>query len=68
MLIRNQFTDGRTEEKEIVDDTGKVLEEVRKAFVAMQNRIHELELAQIDKRYEDGRAGIAELEVYEEDN
>ena len=43
--IWNRFTDDREEEKHIIDDTGKVMEEVRKAIWAMNNRKHELELA-----------------------
>ena len=67
VLIRNQFTDDRTEEKEIVDDTGKVLEEVKKAFIAMRDRKHGFELAWGDKRNEDAEAIITEQEMYEED-
>lgn len=62
VLIRNQFTDGRTEEKEIVDDVGKVLEEVKEAIMAMENKAHGLMLAWRDKRNEDTNAIIMELE------
>ena len=68
VLIRNLFTDGRTEEKEIVDDAGKVLEEVKKATMAMENKSHELHLAWRDKVNENEDAILAELEMLESDH
>ena len=68
VLIRNLFTDGRTEEREIVDDAGKVLEEVKKATMAMDNRIHGLSLAFQDKEYEEEDAELTELEMLENDD
>ena len=61
VLIRNVFTDGRTEEKEIVDDAGKVLEEVKKAIMAMRNKSHGLQLAWRDKSNNDEDATITAL-------
>ena len=68
VLIRNLFTDGRTEEKQIVDDAGKVLEEVKKAIMAMENKSHGLELAYRDKANEDEDATITALEMLEKDD
>ena len=58
--IWNRFTDDREEEKHIIDDTGKVMEEVRKAIVAMNNRAHESLLAFRDKEFEKWNALINE--------
>ena len=68
VLIENLFTDGRTEKKEIVDDAGKVLEEVKKATIAMNNKSHEILLAKRDKMIKDEDAMITELEMLEEDD
>ena len=68
VLIRNLFTDGRTEEKGIVDDAGKVLEEVKKATMAMENKSHELQLAWRDKVNEGEDAIVAQLDMLEEDD
>ena len=68
VLIRNSFTDGRTEKREIVDDAGKVLEEVKKATMAMNNRAHELSLAFRDKDNEQEDAFITELETLAKDD
>ena len=66
--IWNRYTDGREEEKEIVDDTGKVLEEVKKAMVAMANRKHRVTMALRDKEIKDQDASLKELEVYVKDD
>lgn len=66
VLIKNLFTDGRTEDKEIVDDAGKVLEEVTKANVAMDDKHHGLLLAMKDKKNADGDAMITGQEMLEE--
>ena len=68
VLIRNLFTDGRTEEREIVDDAGKVLEEVKKATMAMNDKVHGLSLAFRDKMYEEDDDAITELEMLENDD
>ena len=68
VLIRNLFTDGRTEEKEIVDDAGKVLEEVKKAMIAMGNKTHGFQLALRDKKHADDDATLTALEMLEKDD
>ena len=67
-MIENLFTDGRTENEEIVDDAGKGLEEVKKATIATNNKSHELLLAKRDKMIKDEDAMITELEMLEEDD
>ena len=66
--IWNRYTDGREEEKEIVDDTGKVLEEVKKAMVAMANRRHRVAMALRDKEIEDVDASLKEMEIHVKDD
>ena len=68
VLIRNLFTDGRTEEREIVDDAGKVLEEVKKATMAMDDRAHRLFLAFRDKANEEEDATTTRLGMLENDD
>lgn len=60
--IWNRFTDDREEEKYIIDDTGKVMEEVRKAMLAMTYRMHELQLAHRDKQNKEADALITAIE------
>ena len=66
--IWNRFTDDREEEKHIIDDTGKVMEEVRKAMLAMTNRRHELQLAIKDKNNKEADALITPYEDVENDD
>ena len=66
VLIRNSFTDGRTEEEEIVDNTGKVFEEVSKAFAAFKDRKHSFLSASIDQAYEEEKALLRAVEMVEE--
>ena len=62
--IWNRFTDGREEEKHIVDDTRSVLEEVKKAMVAMGNRRHRVKLAWRDKQIKEADANLKEHENF----
>ncbi|KAK0513899.1 hypothetical protein JMJ35_003621 [Cladonia borealis] len=66
--IWNRFTDDREEEKHIIDDTGKVMEEVRKAIVAMTKRTHEMQLAIEDTRFKEADALTAAVEDVENDD
>ena len=66
--IWNRYTDGREEEKEIVDDTGKVLEEVKKAMVAMENRRHRITMALRDEEIKENDAQLKRMEIYVEDD
>ena len=66
--IWNRFTDDREEEKHIVDDAGKVMEEVRKAMLAMTNRAYESQLAFRDKDFKECDALFTEIEVRENDD
>ena len=66
--IWNRFTDDREEEKHIIDDPGKVMEEVRKAILAMTTRTHELQLAIADTRSKEADALITAVEDVENDD
>ena len=63
--IWNRFTDNREEEKNIIDDPGKVIEEVRKAISAMTTRTHELQLAIADTRFKEADALITAVKDVE---
>ena len=68
MKIWNRFTDDREEEKHIIDDTGKVMEEVRKAILAMTKRTHVMQLAIEDTRFKEADALTTAVEDVENDD
>ena len=52
VALKNLFTDGTTESKEIIDDPSKVLEETEKVYSSMQTRNAAVDLATEEARYD----------------
>ena len=66
--IWNRYTAGREELKKIVDDTGKVLEEVKKAMVAMMNKRYRVTMALRDNEIKEQDAQLKSMDIYVEDD
>lgn len=65
VVLKNRFTDGKEEEKTIVNDASKVLEEVEKANASIRERHRAFHLALWDSSYrqlEQRLAGAKEVE------
>ena len=65
VIIKNRFTDDEMQEKEIVDDPCRVLEEVNKAYTSMLDRKHAVALAIRDIQYEEREEPLKEGEALE---
>ena len=65
--IRTTWTDEKTENKEIVDDPCKVLEETREAQDSMLERGNTLHLVKQENEYQDEKRRLQEFEEWEQD-
>ena len=68
VTLTNQFTDGTTERKEIIDDSSKVLEENEKVYASMQVRNAAVAVAIQEAQHDMVAKQLEELEeIYEEE-
>ena len=67
VVISNRFTDGGKQEKEIVDDSSRVFQEVNNAYASMIERTHAVALATQDMQYEKQEKQLREQEGLEND-
>lgn len=59
VVLKNRFTEGREEEKTIVNDASKVLEEVEKAHASVKGRHHAISLAIWELSYRKQKESLA---------
>lgn len=68
VTLINEFTDGTTERKEIIDNSSKVLEEIHRAYASMQERNAAVAVAVQETQCDMLAQSLEELEeVYEEE-
>ena len=67
VVLKNRFTDGKEEEKTIVNDASKVLEEVEKAHASVKERHNAIGLALWELSYRKQKEGLtAAMEMEDE--
>ncbi len=66
VVLKNRFSDGTEEEKTIVNDASKVLEEVEKAYNSAKERHHAIGLALWELSYRKQEESLAAAEMVDE--
>lgn len=67
VVLKNRFTDGQEEEKTIVNDASKVLEEVEKAHASVKDRHNAVNLALWELSYRKQKDGLAAAKEMEDE-
>lgn len=66
VTLRNLFTDGTIEQKEVIDDSSKVLEEIHRVYASMQARSTAISLANQEAQYDSLDRQLKEPEEMDE--